>query len=117
MDIPDTTGERLEKFWEKNGPVFPHPDHPGWYDKGQNETLSKELSWAAPYDARYPQIRKQRHCFDYYTDFFRCKELMGDDYQPCKFFQNVYKDMCKTSWTDKWDEWRENNAFPARFDR
>lgn len=53
----------------------------------------------------------------YYVDFFRCKELMGDDYEPCKFFQNVYRDICPSFWVDKWDEYREEGRFPAKFDR
>lgn len=42
---------------------------------------------------------------------------MGDDYKPCKFFANVYKTYCMSEWVEKWDEWRDEGRFPARFDR
>uniref|UniRef100_A0A1I7XD55 Cytochrome c oxidase subunit n=1 Tax=Heterorhabditis bacteriophora TaxID=37862 RepID=A0A1I7XD55_HETBA len=62
-------------------------------------------------------VRKQRQCFAYYVDFHRCNELMGKDYKPCKFFQNVYKDFCPGFWVEKWDELIEEGRFPAKFDR
>lgn len=116
IEIPDTFGERMEKLKSSN-PVFPHPDDPIWYSQEDNEKSKKELTWAAPYDARFPQVRKQRQCFNYYVDFFRCQELMGKDYHPCKFFKNVYKDFCPSFWVEKWDEWVEEGRFPAKFDR
>ena len=42
---------------------------------------------------------------------------MGDDYAPCKFFQNVYRDICPGFWVEKWDDQRESGIFPADFDR
>jgi hypothetical protein len=82
--VPKTFSERINEIRDQ---PFLHPDSKLWYDRKFNEDMQKELAWAAPYDARFPQIRKQRMCFAYYVDFFRCKELMGEDYKPCKFFQ------------------------------
>uniref|UniRef100_A0AC35TJF0 Cytochrome c oxidase subunit n=1 Tax=Rhabditophanes sp. KR3021 TaxID=114890 RepID=A0AC35TJF0_9BILA len=115
LDIPQTTGERLAAV--KEGHELPHPESPIWFNKEHDLAAKKEFLWAAPYDARFPQVRKQRHCFAYYVDFFRCQNLMGDDYEPCKFFQNVYKDFCPGFWVEKWDELREEGRFPAKFDR
>ena len=49
-------------------------------------------------DARFPQTRKQRMCFHYYVDYYRCKELLGEDYNPCNYFSNVYKEVCPKPW-------------------
>lgn len=79
MEIPETFGQRMDKL--KDIKVFPHPDHPDWWNREINKQAEKDLTWAAPYDARFPQVRKQRHCFTYYVDYFRCKELMGEEYK------------------------------------
>lgn len=79
MKIPETFGQRMEKL--KDVKVFPNPDHPDWWNRELNENAQKKYSWAAPYDARFPQVRKQRQCFAYYVDYFRCQELMGEDYK------------------------------------
>ncbi|VDM62467.1 unnamed protein product [Angiostrongylus costaricensis] len=91
IHVPPTTYERLKKHQKEFSTALRHPDSPEWFNKEYNEKLKKELLWAAPYDARFPQVRKERQCFAYYVDFHRCNELMGKDYKPCKFFQNVYK--------------------------
>ncbi|KHN73623.1 Cytochrome c oxidase subunit 6B1 [Toxocara canis] len=116
MEVPPTTAERLEILL-KNEKGLRHPDSPDWFNREYNEKLKQSLIWAAPYDARFPQVRKQRQCFAYYVDFHRCQELMGADYKPCKFFKNVYKDICPGFWVEKWDELVEEGRFPAKFDR
>ena len=35
----------------------------------------------------------------------------GDDYAPCKQFMKAYMSLCPVSWTEKWDEQRENGVF------
>jgi len=118
MEIPESAGTRLNNFAESAGKIFPNPeDHQFWYGRSGNESEAKKLLWSAPYDARFPQTRKQGMCFHYYVDYFRCKELMGEDYKPCKFFENVYKDFCPKYWVERWDEWREEGRFPANFTR
>ncbi|PIO73182.1 cytochrome oxidase c subunit VIb [Teladorsagia circumcincta] len=117
VNVPLTTYERLQRYQKENTAALRHPDSPDWFNKEINEKLKKDLLWAAPYDARFPQVRKQRQCFAYYVDFHRCNELMGKDYKPCKFFQNVYKDFCPNFWVEKWDELVEEGRFPAKFDR
>ncbi|KAE9414715.1 hypothetical protein Angca_008349 [Angiostrongylus cantonensis] len=117
VHVPPTTYERLKKHQKEFSSALRHPDSPEWFNREYNEKLKKELLWAAPYDARFPQVRKERQCFAYYVDFHRCNELMGKDYKPCKFFQNVYKDFCPRFWIEKWDELIEEGRFPAKFDR
>uniref|UniRef100_A0A0N5C945 Cytochrome c oxidase subunit n=1 Tax=Strongyloides papillosus TaxID=174720 RepID=A0A0N5C945_STREA len=115
FEIHQTIGQAVAD--QKEGHFLPDPKSSVYFDKEHNEKLQKGMFWAAPYDARFPQIRKQRQCFAYYVDFFRCQNLMGEDYEPCKFFQNVYKDFCPGFWVEKWDELREEGRFPANFDR
>ncbi|VDL73849.1 unnamed protein product [Nippostrongylus brasiliensis] len=117
VKVPDTFYERLQKYQQEFSSALRHPDSPDWFNKDLNEKMKKDLLWAAPYDARFPQVRKQRQCFAYYVDFHRCNELMGKDYKPCKFFQNVYKDFCPNFWIEKWDELIEEGRFPAKFDQ
>ncbi|CAI2347502.1 unnamed protein product [Caenorhabditis sp. 36 PRJEB53466] len=117
VEVPPTTYERLKQYQEKFSDALRNPESPDWYKKETHESVKKDLLWAAPYDARFPQVRKQRQCFAYYVDFHRCNELMGQDYKPCKFFQNVYKDFCPGFWVEKWDELLSEGRFPAKFDR
>ncbi|GMR40022.1 hypothetical protein PMAYCL1PPCAC_10217, partial [Pristionchus mayeri] len=112
IKVPATTDQRLEKHTEEGGMTIPHPDSPEWFKKEHNEKQKEELLWSAPYDARFPQVRKQRQCFAYYVDFHRCKE-----FKSCKFFQNVYQDICPKDWIEKWDQLIAENRFPAKFDR
>jgi hypothetical protein len=39
---------------------------------------------------------------------------MGEDYKPCKFFENVYKDFCPKFWVEKWDELVAEGRFPGK---
>lgn len=84
IEVPDTTRERFEAYKNSTTLVLPHPDSKVWYDKTMHKKLMEKFLWVAPYDARFPQQRRQRKCFAYYVDYFRCKELMGEDYKPCK---------------------------------
>ena len=56
VNIPPTTNERFEKFKAEHTDALRHPDSPEWFNKEYNEKLKKELIWAAPYDARFPQV-------------------------------------------------------------
>ena len=117
IEIPDTLNERMQKVKDNPDECMLNPNDPKIWSPEYHEKARREIAWAAPYDSRFPQCRKQRHCFAYYVDYFRCKELMGEDYKPCKFFQNVYRDVCPSFWIEKWDEYREEGRFPAKFDR
>ncbi|CAD5215364.1 unnamed protein product [Bursaphelenchus okinawaensis] len=114
ITVPESFAQRLEKV---KGEPMRNPESPEWFSREVNEKSRDTYAWAAPYDARFPQVRKQRQCFAYYVDYHRCKELMGEDYKPCQFFQNVYKDFCPKFWVEKWDELVSENRFPAKFDR
>ncbi|RCN40587.1 hypothetical protein ANCCAN_13492 [Ancylostoma caninum] len=55
VNVPLTTYERLQKYKDEFTNALRHPDSPEWFSKEVNEKLKKELLWAAPYDARFPQ--------------------------------------------------------------
>ncbi|KAI6173952.1 Cytochrome c oxidase subunit VIb [Aphelenchoides besseyi] len=114
IKVPETFSERLLK---SKGEPLPNPNSPNIYDRELHEKSRNQYAWAAPYDARFPQVRKTRQCFAYYVDYHRCQELVGSDYKPCNFFRNVYKDFCPKFWVAKWDELIEEGRFPAKFDR
>lgn len=120
--LPETLDERLNKLktkfdeYRKRG-----PDAPEWFDRTYNERQllpgPESIFWAAPHDVRYPQCKVTRHCFDYYVDYHRCIELLGAKNKQCKFFKNVYMDVCPRHWIQEWDKQVEQGIFPAKFDR
>lgn len=118
-ELPLTLSERLAKL-DTNDYLNRSPDDPRWFDRKYNRKQQVSLDgplWTAPRDARYQQIKKARYCSDYYQDYYRCTNLLGEDYKPCKFFYNTFKDVCPSSWVNKFDEWREEGVYPAHFDR
>lgn len=82
--VPDTVRERIKKWIDDHGETLPHPDSTIWFKPNANEEMANKFAWCSPYDARFPQHRRQKHCFAYYVDYYRCLELMGEDYKPCK---------------------------------
>uniref|UniRef100_A0A915KDD7 Uncharacterized protein n=1 Tax=Romanomermis culicivorax TaxID=13658 RepID=A0A915KDD7_ROMCU len=68
-----------------------------WFNKDVNEKLRVKW-WSAPGDIRFPQTCQTRHCYQYYVDYFRCKNFKGENYEPCDYFKAVYLCMCPASW-------------------
>jgi len=105
--------------WKRQ--LSPHPkwatDSKKWFDKAENEKVIKEF-WTPPFDARFPQqANGTRMCFTNYVDYQRCKNLLGDDYEPCEYFKRVYLAVCPSYMHEKWDEWVGEGRFPAHLDR
>ncbi|CAD6903657.1 unnamed protein product [Tilletia controversa] len=83
----------------------------------------------ASFDARFPNQNQNKHCeqgpvlpsavpptesiWTPYLDYFRCINAKGEEHTPCKHFYRKYHSLCPNEWIAKWDEQRENNAFPA----
>ncbi|KAH9995727.1 cytochrome c oxidase, subunit VIb [Russula vinacea] len=63
---------------------------------------SKYVLQTAGFDARFPYTNQTRHCYQNYTDYFKCIAAKGEDFAPCN-----------NSSIGKWDEQRENGTFPA----
>ncbi|KAN0138899.1 Cytochrome c oxidase, subunit VIb [Lactarius tabidus] len=73
---------------------------------------SKYVLQTAGFDARFPYTNQTRHCFQNYTDYFKCIAAKGDDFAPCKQFKRAYNSLCPSE-ISKWDEQRDNGTFPA----
>ncbi|TBU22264.1 cytochrome c oxidase, subunit VIb [Dichomitus squalens] len=100
-----------------------------------SDLSSKYVLQTAGFDARFPNQNQTRHCFQNYTDYFKCIAAKGEDYAPCKQFKRAYNSLCPSSHHTlsshinhlvasvaalktngriaKWDEQRENGTFPA----
>ncbi|CDO74366.1 hypothetical protein BN946_scf184355.g14 [Trametes cinnabarina] len=99
-----------------------------------SDLSSKYVLQTAGFDARFPNTNQTRHCFQNYTDYFKCIAAKGEDYAPCKQFKRAYNSLCPNEWVRhipqnsfgqhrsprplkfqiaKWDEQRENGTFPA----
>ncbi|KIJ57638.1 hypothetical protein HYDPIDRAFT_184275 [Hydnomerulius pinastri MD-312] len=82
-----------------------------------SDLSSKYVLQTAGFDARFPNTNQTRHCFQNYTDYFKCVAAKGDDFAPCKQFKRAYNSLCPSQYTSltiaKWDDQRENGTFPA----
>ncbi|KAH8038013.1 hypothetical protein HPB51_020533 [Rhipicephalus microplus] len=67
-----------------------------------------------PFDPRFPNTNQTRNCWQNYVDFHRCEKVKGKDYEPCKYFQRVYKALCPNAWIEKWDEQIANDCFAGK---
>lgn len=119
-EVPETLSERFEHLKKKRDEYRARkPDAPEWFSREYNDKQRgpDSILWSAPHDVRYPQCKATRHCFDYYVDYHRCITLLGEKHKQCKFFKNVYKDLCPSKWVETWDNQIKQGIFPGRFDR
>ncbi|KAF2668775.1 cytochrome c oxidase subunit 6B, partial [Microthyrium microscopicum] len=68
------------------------------------------------FDARFPNVNQTKHCWQNYVDYHKCINAKGEDFKPCKQFYFAYHSLCHSSWTERWDEQRENGNFPSKLD-
>uniref|UniRef100_A0A0N5AF40 NADH dehydrogenase [ubiquinone] 1 beta subcomplex subunit 7 n=1 Tax=Syphacia muris TaxID=451379 RepID=A0A0N5AF40_9BILA len=93
------------------------PEKMAKMSKGEVTVAMRELLFSLPYDARFPHNRQTNRCRTYYTDFYRCRELLGVDYKPCEYFKTLYLTVCHRDLVERMDELRKMGAFRERFDR
>merc|ERR1712038_2206003 len=74
----------------------------------------KHKLWSPPFDGRSPNTNQARNCWQNYVDFHRCQKVKGEDYEPCNYFQKVYKNMCPTDWYERFDEQMSEGRFPGK---
>eukprot|EP00093_Oithona_nana_P009022 09022.XXX_300553_300176_1 [CDS] Oithona nana genome sequencing. len=72
---------------------------------------------SAPFDSRFPNQNQTKNCWQNYVDYYRCTAIKGEDYQPCQFFKKNYNAICPMGWVEKWDDQREEGAFPANLEK
>ncbi|KAI0758364.1 cytochrome c oxidase subunit VIb, partial [Trametes elegans] len=74
---------------------------------------SKYALQTAAFDARFPNTNQTRHCFQNYTDYFKCIAAKGEDYAPCKQFKRAYNSLCPVRYPTSGMSSAENGTFPA----
>ncbi|XP_062157937.1 cytochrome c oxidase subunit 6b-1 [Alnus glutinosa] len=67
----------------------------------------------APADFRFPTTNQTRHCFTRYIEYHRCIAAKGEGAPECDKFAKYYRALCPGEWVDRWNEQRENGAFPG----
>ncbi|KXN85867.1 Cytochrome c oxidase subunit 6B [Leucoagaricus sp. SymC.cos] len=77
------------------------------------EPSSKYVLQTYGFDPRFPNTNQTRHCFQNYTDYFKCITAKGEDFAPCKQFKKAYNSGCPSAQISRWDEQREAGTFPA----
>ncbi|KIK80972.1 hypothetical protein PAXRUDRAFT_833206, partial [Paxillus rubicundulus Ve08.2h10] len=65
-----------------------------------SELSSKYVLQTAGFDARFPNTNQTRHCFQNYTDYFKCIAAKGEDFAPCKQFKRAYNSLCPSEHID-----------------
>ncbi|KAG0307724.1 Cytochrome c oxidase subunit 6B [Dissophora globulifera] len=68
----------------------------------------------APFDARFPNTNQSKHCWQAYSDYYKCIDARGEEFTPCKEFRKVFKSICPNEWVSKWDEQREEGTLPFK---
>ncbi|KAF8638698.1 hypothetical protein AX17_001993 [Amanita inopinata Kibby_2008] len=76
-------------------------------------TLATSIYTFVVLSARFPNQNQTRNCFQNYVDYFKCTAAKGEDFAPCKQFKKAYNSLCPNEWIARFDEQRENGAFPA----
>ncbi|XP_062709118.1 cytochrome c oxidase subunit 6B1-like [Aedes albopictus] len=69
---------------------------------------------AAPFDPRFPNQNQTKYCFQSYLDFYRCEKIKGEGDSVCKYFKDVFTDICPNVWVEKWDSQRAEGTFAGR---
>lgn len=78
-----------------------------------NKITEKDLT-TAPFDPRFPNTNQTRYCYQSFLDFYRCRKLRGDSYEPCNYFKKCYNELCPNEWVAKWQEQMEAGTFPVK---
>lgn len=52
----------------------------------------------APFDARFPNTNQSKHCWQSYSDYYKCIDARGEEFTGCKQFMKTFKSICPTEW-------------------
>ncbi|CAG9462991.1 unnamed protein product [Pedinophyceae sp. YPF-701] len=68
-------------------------------------------------DWRFPSTNITKHCWARYEEFHKCikERADGEEDPQCKWFAHAYKELCPTEWVERWDELREEGAWPGKY--
>lgn len=77
----------------------------------QTNTSNESPLHTIGFDARFPQQNQTKHCWQAYVDYYKCIDIKGEDFAPCKVFWRTYSSLCPVDWIEKWNEQREKSIF------
>ncbi|KAF1811242.1 cytochrome c oxidase, subunit VIb [Eremomyces bilateralis CBS 781.70] len=88
-------------------------------DASEDERVTKPFKFVTGtgFDARFPNMNQTKHCWQNYVDYHKCVLAKGEDFKPCLQFKVAYRTLCPSSWTERWDDQRDNGTFPSRLDQ
>lgn len=69
----------------------------------------------ASLDMRFPSTNQARSCYTRYNEYYKCKQLNGDDDEMCNKFRKAALSLCPMDWIEKWEDAREGGAWPGKY--
>ncbi|KAE8885119.1 hypothetical protein PF005_g16364 [Phytophthora fragariae] len=64
-----------------------------------------------PLDPRFPNTNQAQHCWTRYNEYVLCLKNNDGDEDTCKKYFQHASSICPNSWTDRWNEQREEGTF------
>uniref|UniRef100_A0A7C9E4M7 Uncharacterized protein n=1 Tax=Opuntia streptacantha TaxID=393608 RepID=A0A7C9E4M7_OPUST len=113
----DAPADAVQESTEESAPAAeensesPEPEESGAEEAGAEAPEIKLET--APADFRFPTTNQTRHCFTRYIEYHRCVAAKGEGAPECDKFAKYYRSLCPGEWIDRWNEQRENGAFPG----
>lgn len=74
--------------------------------------ISQYKSFVSPSLLANPAL-ESKHCWQNYVDYYKCINVRGEEFQPCRQFFQAYNALCPNEWIDRWNTQREGGTFPA----
>ncbi|XP_017754750.1 PREDICTED: cytochrome c oxidase subunit 6B1-like [Eufriesea mexicana] len=70
----------------------------------QEKEESKHVYVSFGEDPRFQQQNQTLRCWVMYTDFHRCKNILGAETDACNWFKQVYTSICANEWIYRWNK-------------
>ncbi|XP_060528108.1 cytochrome c oxidase subunit 6B2-like isoform X2 [Cylas formicarius] len=64
-------------------------------------------------DPRFHNQNVTAWCYSSFVDHKKCTRLLGEGRECCKQFEKIYRSICPSSWTERWEEQIKIGTFPA----
>lgn len=77
-------------------------------------TQESVLGNAVGYNPRFPNVNQTKHCWASYVEYQKCLSENQGNSAPCKRFLLAYRDLCPSSWLDRFDEQLNSHLFPGQ---
>lgn len=63
-------------------------------------------------NSKFPFQNQTKFCMQSYVDYYRCINIKGEEFEPCKQFRDIFNTICPNDWIQNWDDQRSTNTFP-----